>query len=123
MSRYEVTASRWEKGWELDIDGVGVTQSRSLRNVDEMVRDYLRLDYGADVAAEADLDVRVVLDGLEAEADRVRREMDDLNARQKELAAESREVAHKLKAAGLTGADTAKMMGVSEQRVSQLTKA
>ena len=44
VKEYEVTATRWERGWELDIDGVGVTQSRTLRDAEERVRDYLRLD-------------------------------------------------------------------------------
>jgi hypothetical protein len=30
MTRYAVTAKRWKHGWELHIDGVGVTQSRTL---------------------------------------------------------------------------------------------
>jgi hypothetical protein len=30
MSTYIVRAKRWKHGWELRIDGVGVTQSRNL---------------------------------------------------------------------------------------------
>ena len=30
MSTYTVRAKRWKHGWELHIDGVGVTQSRNL---------------------------------------------------------------------------------------------
>lgn len=54
--KYRVTATRWEDGWELDIEGVGVTQCRSLGSAERMVRDYLRLD-GLD--DEADLDIVV----------------------------------------------------------------
>lgn len=52
MNCYKVTATRWEDGWELDIEGVGVTQCRALSAADHMVRDYLRLDgiAGADDA-------------------------------------------------------------------------
>ena len=34
-----VTAKRWKHGWELHIDGVGVTQSRTLDTAGQMVRD------------------------------------------------------------------------------------
>jgi hypothetical protein len=43
---YAVTAKRWEHGWELHIDGVGVTQSADLDGAEEMVRDYIALDLG-----------------------------------------------------------------------------
>jgi hypothetical protein len=44
--QYAVTATRWEKGWELEIEGVGVTQSHTLEDADEMARDLIsrRLD-------------------------------------------------------------------------------
>ena len=41
---YTVTAKRWEHGWELHIDGIGVTQSRLLSDAEAMVRDYLATD-------------------------------------------------------------------------------
>ncbi len=41
MSTYTVRAKRWKHGWELHIDGVGVTQSRNLDGAEQMVRDYI----------------------------------------------------------------------------------
>lgn len=41
MSTYNVRAKRWKHGWELHIDGVGVTQSRNLGGAEQMVRDYI----------------------------------------------------------------------------------
>ncbi len=123
MSNYKVTATRWEKGWELDIEGVGVTQSRSLRDAEEMVRDYIRLDLGADEARTASLDVEVLIEGLETEVEEVRSEIERVAREQLEVAAHSRAVAGKLKDAGLTGSDAARVMGVSEQRFSQLVNA
>lgn len=38
---FTVHANRWENGWELHIDGVGVTQSFNLDDADRMVRDYI----------------------------------------------------------------------------------
>ena len=34
-------AKRWKHGWELHIDGIGVTQSRNLDGAEQMVRDYI----------------------------------------------------------------------------------
>ncbi|WP_146252208.1 hypothetical protein [Streptomyces carminius] len=40
---YETVAKRWKHGWELHIDGIGVTQSRTLLDAETMVRDYLAM--------------------------------------------------------------------------------
>ena len=39
--RYNVIARRWKHGWELHIEGLGVTQSKTLATADAMVRDYI----------------------------------------------------------------------------------
>jgi hypothetical protein len=44
MKTYKVRPKLWERGWELHIDGMGVTQSRSLRDAEGMARDYIALD-------------------------------------------------------------------------------
>jgi hypothetical protein len=44
MKTYKVRAKRWARGWELHIDGLGVTQSHSLRDAEGMARDYIALD-------------------------------------------------------------------------------
>ena len=41
MKTYQVRAKRWEHGWELHIEGVGVTQSRTLWDAEEMARDLI----------------------------------------------------------------------------------
>jgi hypothetical protein len=38
---YDVTAKRWKHGWELQIEDVGVTQSRTLATAEQTVRDYV----------------------------------------------------------------------------------
>jgi hypothetical protein len=43
MTTYTVTAKPWAGGWELHIDGVGVTQARRLTEAEGMVRDYIEL--------------------------------------------------------------------------------
>ncbi len=54
-NEYKVTGSRWRprrpwrrRGWELDIEGVGVTQSHTRRDAERKVRDYLSLDGHSD---------------------------------------------------------------------------
>ena len=41
MKTYQVRAKRWEHGWELHIEGVGVTQSRTLWDAEDMARDLI----------------------------------------------------------------------------------
>jgi hypothetical protein len=38
---YDVLAKRWKRGWELHIDGIGVTQAASLAGAEDAVRDYI----------------------------------------------------------------------------------
>ena len=65
--KYTVTASRWERGWELRIEGVGATQSRGLADAEKMVRSYLRMDFGEEAAAAAEIEVVPVLEAGLAE--------------------------------------------------------
>lgn len=51
MTTYTVIAKRWELGWELHIDGIGVTQSGTLGDAEAMARDYIALDKG--IAADS----------------------------------------------------------------------
>jgi len=74
--KYTVTASRWERGWELRIEGVGATQSRGLADAEKMVRSYLRMDFGEEAAAAAEIEVVPVLEaGLAEEIGAVRDEI------------------------------------------------
>ena len=116
---YTVRAQHWERGWELHIDGVGVTQSRTLAGAEAMVRDYLRLDGHADWR---DTDVTVVpdLDGLEVRVSRARDLTRSAEGAQRDAAREARAVARALRDQGLSVSDTATVLGVSRGRVSQL---
>jgi DNA-directed RNA polymerase specialized sigma24 family protein len=116
---YTVHARHWERGWELHIDGVGATQSRTLAGAEAMVRDYLRLDEHADWR-DADLSIVPDLDGLEVRASRARDLTRSAEAAQRDAAREARAVARALRAEGLSVSDTAAVLGVSRGRVSQL---
>lgn len=128
MSGYTVTARRWAHGWELHITDpagteAGVTQSRTLATADRMVRDYLALDLGGD-PADYTVTVTPELDGnLATEAEAARQAVRAAEHAQRDAAARSREIARRLKAAGLSGADIAAVLKLSTQRVSQLVNS
>lgn len=120
---YKVTAKRWARGWELHIDGVGVTQSHTLTGAEEMVRDYIALDknvpsdsFNVEIVVTIDANVDpVVMDA--------RRAVIEAAALQRRAAEQSREVVALLKKEGLSGREIATVLGVSPQRVSQLASA
>lgn len=117
---YNVTAVHWKRGWELHIEGVGVTQSHTLESARSMVRDYLEMEGRAD-AQTASLFVSPQLDDLQAAVDESNRLTAQAQAYQATAATKKREAAAALRAKGLSVADVATVMGVSKGRVSQLT--
>ena len=119
---YEVHARRWDGGWELHISENDVTQARTLTEAEAMVRDYLAVEHDADPTS---FEVKILpdIEGLEDEAAQLRREIGRLQQSQADVAARSRALAQRLREYGLTGGDTAIVLGVSPQRVSQLLKA
>jgi hypothetical protein len=117
---YTVHAKRWEHGWELHIDGVGVTQSRTLNDAEAMVRDYIALDTGAAPDSFAVEIVPEVGRGLDEKTRAARQAVTNAEAAQRTAAIMSREVAGKLSEAGLSGREIAIVLRVSPQRVSQL---
>lgn len=117
--KYTVRARHWERGWELHVNGVGVTQSRTLAGAETMVRDYLRLDGHADWPT-ARVTILPDLDGLETRAAKARELTRSAERAQLDAAREARAVARALRAEGLSVSDTAAVLGVSRGRVSQL---
>jgi hypothetical protein len=120
---YTVVAKRRRHGWELHIEGLGVTQSRNLADAEAMARDYIALDL--DVPDDS-FDVRVmpeVGDGIDELIKRTRGEIADAARAQSRAAESSRALVQKLKLLGLSGKDTALVLGVTPQRVSQLAGA
>jgi DNA-directed RNA polymerase specialized sigma subunit len=119
---FEVHARRWDGGWELHISENDVTQAHSLSEAESVIRDYLAVEHDVEPGS---FEVRIVpeIDGLEDEAAQLRRDIGQLQDTQLEVAARSRALAQRLRERGLSGADTAAVLGVSPQRVSQLLKA
>jgi len=121
-STYSVTARRWKHGWELHIDGVGVTQSRTLDAAEQMVRDYIETLTGKDVSGDAVVIVPE-LGALDRKVRVVREQLAAADRRQQEASRAYRALAAELRAAGLSVSDTAAILGVSRGRVSQLSRA
>jgi hypothetical protein len=119
MTTYVVHAKRWSHGWELHIDGIGVTQSRTLDGAEQMVRDYVETLTDRDVS-DATVIIKPDLGGLEAKAADVRKQIEHAQRENRQAAAASRALASELRAAGLSVSDTAAVLGVSRGRVSQL---
>jgi DNA-directed RNA polymerase specialized sigma subunit len=122
MSRtYTVDAKRWEHGWELHVEGVGVTQSKSLHSAASVAREYISL--AEDISDESTIDVEIrpqIDNALGQEVIAARKAIQELGERQREVAALSRAAARDLAESGLSGADIAVVLDVSPQRVSQL---
>ncbi len=119
---YEVVAKRWRRGWELHIAGVGVTQSRSLADAEEMARDYIASDLDID---EDSFDVRVtpeVGNGVDQKVEQTRGEISAAALAQTRAAESSRALVNELKELGLSGKDMAAVLGITPQRVSQLAR-
>src|ERR1700722_5343129 len=119
---YNVTAKRWKHGWELHIDGVGVTQSRTLDTAEQMVRDYIETLTDKDVSSDKVV-ITPDLGELDREVTTVRELLAAADRQQQEARNSYRALAVDLRAAGLSVSDSAAILGVSRGRVSQLSKA
>jgi hypothetical protein len=119
---YTVLARRWKHGWELHIDGVGVTQSRTLDTAEQMVRDYIETLADKDVSGDT-IVITPELGDLDRKVTNVRAALAAADRQQQEASKAYRALAADLRAAGLSVSDTAAILGVSRGRVSQLSRA
>jgi DNA-directed RNA polymerase specialized sigma subunit len=118
-----VRARRWKHGWELHIEGVGVTQSRNLGGAEQMVRDYIETLSDHDTAGDTVIIRPEAGGGLHEAARAAREAMAEAEQALRTAAARSRKIAQRLKQQGLSGRDIAAILNVSPQRVSQLLKS
>lgn len=117
---YEVVAKRWKHGWELHIDSVGVTQSRTLLDAESMVRDYVAMLLDV---PEDSFELKVTPEigaGVDGELIGLRDADQELEAAKERAIAQRRKVARRLDSLGLSGREIAAVLKVSPQRVSQL---
>ena len=117
---YTVHAVRWEGGWELHVDGVGVTQVAQLSKAAQQVRNYLETEFEVDtIDAHLNFDFELP-DGLHSEVKKAKESADAAAKAQAEAAAMTRQAVNDLKRRGVSQSDIAVVMGVSKARVSQL---
>lgn len=123
MRTYNVTARKWKHGWELDIAGEGVTQSRSLASAEQQVRDYLDTVHGDHRSDDARVEITHALDAVVATVLHERTVRDKIAVEAAEAARESeRRAAASLRDSGLSIADTAAVLGVSKGWAQQLSR-
>jgi hypothetical protein len=120
MNTVTVTATRWEHGWELEIDPDHHTQVATLDKAEQQVRDYLDTD-----APEVDhtgWSIVVVPDigDLAADVAGAKKATEAASAASIAAARRARMVAQRLRASGYSVTDSAAILGVSRGRVSQL---
>jgi hypothetical protein len=116
---YRVTARRWEHGWELHVNGVGVTQCGPLADAERMALDYLATELGGE-PDDYSVDIHHDLGGVEAEVADARRKMTEAQTAMDSAAEGMRTVVRRLRADGISVRDTATILRVSPGRVSQL---
>jgi hypothetical protein len=118
----EVRAVRVGRWWELHITGIGTTQARTLTQVEAMVADYVSVTREVPVT-----DVHVTItdidpgDGLADALTAARQAQAEAVLAQEKAAARIRALARTLRERVLSGIEIALVLGVSKQRVSQLT--
>ena len=66
MTQFQVHAWPWPHGWELHIEGIGVTQVDDLAHAEQQVRDFVATELGEQEAGlssrasvEASIDIQV----------------------------------------------------------------
>lgn len=121
---WEATAFLDGKFWIIEIPAIdGITQARSVKEIDVMVRDYISIM--TETAPDSfDVNMRLLLpDDVAATLKRAGELRDIADNARKEAAAESRRAAKALRASGLTVRDIGAALGVSFQRAHQLVKS
>ena len=121
VKTYEVRATREGKYWLLEIDGIGTTQARTLREAEDMATDLICI-MTKKSAERFTVSVRPFLpQRLDDEVRSARGAIERLAQQQLDTARQSRDVARLLmNDFGMNGRDAATVLGVSPQRVSQL---
>lgn len=116
---YTAHARRWDHGWELHVDGVGVTQVRVLEHAKAQVCDLVETMTDSR-PAEDHVEVTLDMGDPGTQARNVREMTAQAADLQRRAASASRQVVADLRGAGLSVSDIATVLGVSRGRVSQL---
>lgn len=122
VNTYDVRARRWKGGWELHIDGEGVTQCRTLDRATQQALDYLATVHDDFDTNAAHIVIHYDLGGIEDEVADVKAETTRAAESQRHAAQHLRQVTASLREMGLSVTDSASVLGLSRGRISQLTR-
>lgn len=123
MKTYRATARRENKWWVVEVHGVGTTQGRTTAEVQRMAADLVA------IMKEIPLDeVRVQVEfevpgDLGEEIRRARQETREAEQAQRRAAEKVRRAVGHILESGMSKQDAARILGVSPQRISQLSKS
>lgn len=121
MSNYRVRVTRDKRFWLVEVEGVGFTQARNLREVAAMARDLIAVMTSAD-PVEPDMEIEVELpDRIESHLIRSAELRRSTAEAQTDAAAEVRAAARLMREEGIPLRDIGQALGVSHQRAHQLT--
>ena len=116
---HEVTARKWDHGWELHVPDVGVTQCGTLDQATRQVRDYLSTMFDLD-GYDGDVTIVPEVAGI-VDTIRTLRKLDaDLEVMYVKKDEARDAVLRAMMDQGFSYADIAGAIGVSKGRVSQL---
>jgi hypothetical protein len=121
VSTYHAVAHREGKWWVVEVDGVGSTQGRTAAEAQEMAEDLVtamtevrRGDFVVDVVFRLPAGLQVMVEDAKTK----QRQAEEA---QRSAAAASRRLVRRVLEAGLSKRDAARVLGLSPQRISQLT--
>ncbi|NHN56551.1 antitoxin HicB [Calidifontibacter sp. DB0510] len=131
---YKVRAKPWRNGWELHIDDIGVTQSRTLEAASQQILDYVGCFTGKRVPVEL-LAAEAMIGGGEVQlsiypdlgsvTDLVKAALaaaTEAARQQDEAERQARAAARALRDEGVSVADAAYLLCVSKARVSRWSR-
>ncbi|HEX3827153.1 MAG TPA: hypothetical protein VHV82_07760 [Sporichthyaceae bacterium] len=117
---FTALARPWAHGWELHVDGHGVTRVPVPAEAAQQVRDHVSTVTGTEVADDAPLGLRHELGGLEERLADIRTRTERAATVQIRAAAATREPVAGLRAGGIGVDEIAALLEVSRRRLSQL---
>ena len=120
--RYNVIARRWKHGWELHIEGLGVTQSKTLATADAMVRDYIESLTDRAVPSDAVITITPDLGAIGEQVTNMNSLYALADRSEREASRTKQKIVFDLRTLGYSVTDMAVILGVSRARVSQLLR-
>lgn len=123
--RIEAKVHREGSWWVAEIPSLDhVTQARTISSVEEAVREVASLVTGGPMDGfHVDMDIQVEgVPGFQDKAVEIKRTREKAQELERQAQEATHQLANELTAAGVSVRDTAEFLGVSHQRIHQLTK-